>query len=273
MGPNARQVKAIFDRVKGGERISLPSRTFMPESANASATVQSDSNPNLSELETQLMTGPEKVQLKAAADLWNAGDAGYSILQTFLLQRKANNNPVTFVDGRCYEMLLQAETTDAQTFLQQHFPNGVVPLRSEAGIDYQPLQRLLAVQNFLEADRTTLLKMCELAGPAAVKRKWIYFTDIESFPVADLQTINTLWLAHSEGKFGFSVQRQLWLSVGKDWEALWPKIKWKSGKTWTRYPGEFIWDLSAPRGHLPLSNQLRGVQTITVLLSHPAWTL
>jgi hypothetical protein len=244
----------------------------MPESVNESTPVSGDSNANLTDLEAQLLTGTEKTQLQAVATLWALGEAGYRVLQSFLLKRLTEKTPVTMVDGRCYELLLQASTPETQSFLQQHFPHGVVLLKSDAGIDYQPLQRLLAAQNFLEADRLTLQKMCELSGPAAVKRKWIYFTDIEGFPVADLQTINTLWLVHSEGKFGFSVQRQLWLSVGKDWEALWPKIKWKSGKTWTRYPGEFIWDLSAPRGHLPLSNQLRGVQTINVLLSHPAWT-
>jgi hypothetical protein len=28
----------------------------------------------------------------------------------------------------------------------------------------------------------------------------------------------------------------------------------------------------APQGHLPLSNQLRGVQAYNALLSHPAWS-
>jgi GUN4-like. len=91
------------------------------------------------------------------------------------------------------------------------------------------------------------------------------------FAVADLQTINTLWKVHSEGKFGFSVQREIWLGSGKNWDKLWPLIGWKKGNNWTRYPQEFIWDLSAPRGHLPLSNQLRGVQPFAALMAHPAW--
>ncbi|MEO8890989.1 MAG: GUN4 domain-containing protein, partial [Coleofasciculaceae cyanobacterium] len=33
----------------------------------------------------------------------------------------------------------------------------------------------------------------------------------------------------------------------------------------------FIWDLSAPRGHLPLSNQLRGVRPFAALMGHRAW--
>jgi hypothetical protein len=244
----------------------------MPESVNASVPLSRDSNSDLSELEAQLATGSEKNKLQAAAALYEAGNLGYALLQSFLLRRRAEGLAISPVEGRCYELLLCAETPETEAFLQAHFPDGVVPLTSEAGVDYRPLQRLLAQQKFLDADRVTLQKLCELSGPAAIKRKWVYFTEIDGFPVTDLQTMNTLWLVHSEGKFGFSVQRQLWLSVGKNWEALWPKIKWKSGKTWTRYPGEFIWDLSAPRGHLPLSNQLRGVQTMSVLLSHPAWT-
>lgn len=245
----------------------------MTESVNAPVPIPNVPLPNLTELETQLTTGSEKVQLQSALALAEAGNAGSLVLQSFLLKRKADGVGVTYVDGRCYELLRLDTDPSTQAFLQQHFPTGVVPLKSDAGVDYQPLQELLAKHQFLEADRVTLQKLCELAGPAAIKRKWLYFSEVESFPVADLRTIDALWRVHSEGKFGFSVQRQLWLSVGKDWEALWPKIKWKAGKTWTRYPGEFIWDLSAPRGHLPLSNQLRGVQTINVLLSHPAWTL
>jgi GUN4-like len=67
------------------------------------------------------------------------------------------------------------------------------------------------------------------------------------------------------------VQRELWLSVGKNWEKLWTQIDWKNGNNWTRYPQGFTWDLSAPKGHLPLSNQLRGVRVMAALLSHPAW--
>jgi hypothetical protein len=239
----------------------------MAELVNPSASL------DITDLETQLATGNEKTQLQTIRALADSGQAGYPVIQAFMLHRQAEQVPATAIDGCCYESLLAAETEQTQTFLQQHFPTGVVPLKSEAGLDYSSLQQSLAAQNFLEADRITLQKMCEMAGPAAMKRKWLYFSEVESFPVADLRTINTLWLVHSEGKFGFSVQRQLWLSVGKNWEALWPKIKWKSGKTWTRYPGEFIWNLSAPRGHLPLSNQLRGVQTMNALLCHPAWSI
>ncbi len=148
----------------------------------------------------------------------------------------------------------------------------IVLLKSERNIDYTSLETLLKAQDFQAADKVTLEKLCELAGIEAGQRNWLYFTEVENFPVTDLQTIDRLWLNYSEGKFGFSVQREIWLSLGKNWEKLWPKIGWKSGNNWTRYPHQFIWDLSAPKGHLPLSNQLRGVRVMASLLSHPAWT-
>lgn len=114
--------------------------------------------------------------------------------------------------------------------------------------------------------------MCELAGEAAVKRKWVYFTEVTQFSIVDLQTLNDLWVNYSEGKFGFSVQRRLWVSVGRDYNKLWPKIGWKNNNNWTKYPHEFIWDLSAPLGHLPLLNQLRGVRVTDSLFAHPVWT-
>ncbi|MGF1603439.1 MAG: GUN4 N-terminal ARM-like repeat domain-containing protein [Thermosynechococcaceae cyanobacterium] len=234
--------------------------------APASSVEQSD----IAELESQLTTGSEKTQLPILTQLHGLGARGWQVLQTFLQSRR--QNPATFIDGRCYELLLSIDADEPQAFLQEHFPTGVVPLNSDVEANYLPLQQLLARQQFEEADRLTLHQLCELEGPAAVKRKWIYFTQIEQFPISDLQTMNQLWLVHSEGKFGFSVQRQLWLSLGRNWDALWPKIEWKSDRNWTRYPEGFTWDLSAPRGHLPLSNQLRGIQVMNALLNHPAWT-
>lgn len=146
-----------------------------------------------------------------------------------------------------------------------------IELGSDRGVDYTPLQTALQMGRFQEADRLTLQLMCAAATPQAVQRGWLYFTEVDQLPVEDLRTIDALWLGASEDKFGFSVQRQIWLGVGKTWDKLWPTIGWKQGNHWTRYPDEFIWDLTAPRGHLPLSNQLRGVRVLASILSHPAW--
>ncbi|NJN92142.1 MAG: hypothetical protein HC878_18440 [Leptolyngbyaceae cyanobacterium SL_5_14] len=218
----------------------------------------------------RLNAEPEKTQLQLIQQFADSGDPGLETLMEFLLERRTQR-PSAAV-GKAYRLLRKADTARTQDFCQTHFPQGVVPLQSAQGVDYFNLQELLIEQDFQAADRLTLEKLCELASDAAMQRKWIYFTEVESFPTVDLQTINLLWLVYSEGKFGYSVQRELWLGMGKNWEKLWTVIGWKLGNNWTRYPQGFTWDLSAPRGHLPLSNQLRGVRVIASLLMHPAWT-
>ncbi len=240
---------------------------------------------NLDDLLTTLKSASEKNQLQQVKELATKGEMGLAVLRQFLLEQKAalqglvdspsnsSTNPLkpNLVAGSAYQSLLGTDTPEVTEFVQTHFPDGVVPLRSQSAIDYRPLQQLLAKQDFQAADQLTLQKLCELAGPAAIQRKWVYFTEVDQFPIIDLQTINALWLVHSEGLFGFSVQREIWLSVGKNWDKLWPKIGWKDGNNWTRYPQEFTWNLTAPKGHLPLSNQLRGVRVMASLMAHLAW--
>lgn len=178
-------------------------------------------------------------------------------------------NQVDVLLGRIYQ-LLQAQPSQ-QEFLARHYPGGVLRLPPDCRADYQPLQTALAAGEFETADNLTLELLCTLAGPQAVQRKWLYFTEVDRCPALDLQTLDALWRIYSEGKFGFSVQREIWLGVGKVWTKLWPKIDWKRSNHWTRWPGEFTWSLDAPPGHLPLTNQLRGVRVMEALMNHAAW--
>lgn len=225
----------------------------------------------LTALKDKLFSGKEANQLPAITELATLGEEGLQVFDEFIQARKAANTDVTMIDGKIHQTLLQSVLPRAIEIAQTHYPNGVVTLKSEKAIDYQPIQVLLAKQDFEEADRVTSKKLCEAAGAAALARGWLYFTDAKSIPISDLQTINQLWLVYSEGKFGFSVQRKIWLSLGKGWEKFWLKIGWKKDGSFTRYPNEFIWSLDAPRGHLPLSNQLRGNKTMQAIFSHPAW--
>lgn len=225
----------------------------------------------IADLRQQLFSESERKQLQLLDKLARWDDESFALLTEFL-QVNSNQTPNPVL-GKAYQILYRAKTPQVQDFLQAHFPEGIVPLLSEQNIDYRPLARSLQEQDFLKADRLTLEKLCELAGEAAMKRNWLYFSEVDKFPATDLRTIDTLWRVHSEGKFGFSVQREIWLAQGKDFSKVWSKIGWRTGNSWTRYPHEFTWNPSAPRGHLPLSNQLRGVRVIASLLSHPAWSV
>jgi hypothetical protein len=225
----------------------------------------------ISDLSAKLGSGNEATQLKAIADLENCGDGGIEVLAYFLLKRQSEKIAVNCLDGKAYLTLLQQNSPRAREVLQTHFAQGVVPLETESGIDYEPLQKLLVQQDFQEADRITSQIMCAAAGSEAVGRGWLYFSEVAQIKNVDLNTINNLWLVYSEGKFGFSVQRKMWLNLGKNWEKLWLQIGWKKDGSFTRYPTDFIWSLDAPKGHLPLSNQIRGNKTISAIFSHPLW--
>jgi GUN4-like/ARM-like repeat domain, GUN4-N terminal len=223
----------------------------------------------MTDLRDRLKLESVKNQLSLLQELADSGDGGLEIIMDFLVGQQAI--PATPAQGKAYQLLHQVNSTQTNQFLQDQFPNGLVPLLSDRAIDYSLLQTLLIQQDLQAADKLTLEKLCELAGETALQRRWLYFSEVERFPTTDLQTINTLWLVFCEGRFGFSVQRELWLGVGKNWDRLWEQIGWRTGNSWTRYPNEFTWSLTAPKGHLPLSNQLRGVRVLAALLSHPAW--
>ena len=141
---------------------------------------------------------------------------------------------------------------------------------SEIGFDYSPLQQYLLNESFEDADRFTSSKLRELAGEKAVKRGYVYFSEVELIPTIDLSTLDKLWIVYSRGKFGFSVQAKILDSVGGRYDKLWPRIGWKKDGVWTRYPKAFNWSIEAPNGHMPLVNQLRGVRLMDALLNHQA---
>ncbi len=141
---------------------------------------------------------------------------------------------------------------------------------SDIDINYAELQLMLLDQKFEEADRLTSSYLRQLAGKLAEKRGYVFYSEVKNISVKDLQTIDRLWTVYSTGRFGFSIQAKILKSVGKNYELLWPKIGWKKGGKWTRYPSSFCWSLDAPDGHMPLINQLRGVRLMDSILRHPA---
>jgi hypothetical protein len=237
----------------------------MPDSSTTSPSIPSD----VVDLQDKFIASTTKNQLQMIPQILAAGLPGIEVLIEWLQQQRGTK-PTT-VTGSVYQALYQSEFAAAHDYLDRELPTGMISLQSSRGVDYTTLQKLLAQQKFEAADKLTTEKLCELAGADAVKRKWIYFTEVEQLPTIDLHTIDALWLFHSEGKFGFSIQRDLWVGMGKNWDKLWVKLGWKNGNNWTRYPGSFTWNVTAPKGHLPLSNQLRGVRVMSSLLSHPAW--
>ena len=84
-------------------------------------------------------------------------------------------------------------------------------LKSERGVDYQKLRDLLRSSQWEEADKETSRLMCIVSGRQ--KQGWLDGEDLEKFPCSDLHTIDKLWIKYSDGKYGFSVQKQIWVDL------------------------------------------------------------
>jgi len=105
-----------------------------------------------------------------------------------------------------------------------------------------------------------------------IKRGWVYFTEVKDIPTEDLQTVDRLWKAYSEGKFGYSVQRLVWEKYDGKVPLFFKAVEWTTPEGgYRRWPDGFFYHTEAARGHLPLTNTLRGTRLLEELLQHPAF--
>ncbi|MGQ4648195.1 GUN4 domain-containing protein [Lyngbya aestuarii] len=132
---------------------------------------------------------------------------------------------------------------------------------SEREIDYTKLQDLLSAKKWQEADEETRQKMLEIMGKQ--QRGYLDNEDMQKFPCKDLFTINQLWLNYTNGCFGFSVQKQIWIEEGGKlgiydlmaYEKFAVRVGWRENDTWKSY-SELTFVSEKPPGHLPLSLSL-----------------
>ena len=136
-------------------------------------------------------------------------------------------------------------------------------LSSERRVDYTRLRDLLKAGRWKEADEETLTVMLKAASKKP--DDFLCSDDFEKFPCTDLRTIDQLWVKYSNGRFGFSVQKRIWESVGKDNEKFGDRVGWRKmgvkRKEWLYY-SELTFSLEAPNGHLPLAGLCGGWPSI-----------
>jgi hypothetical protein len=120
-------------------------------------------------------------------------------------------------------------------------------IRSEQGVNYRELRDYLKSGDWNSANQETFLIL--LVHVFHIRGK----LPPESFkyiPCTDLHTIDKLWTKYSQGRFGFSVQKQIFLDVNQDADNFATRVGWRRGLSWLSYP-ELTLNLSAPEGHLP----------------------
>jgi hypothetical protein len=130
-------------------------------------------------------------------------------------------------------------------------------LSSDCGIDYTRLRDLLAAQKWKDADNETYLVMLEVVA----RMKGSISEKLLTFPCTDLRTIDRLWIKYSKKRFGFSVQKKIFLSTSNtDWVEFGRRVGWCKvkrllglgplGPSWITEK-EVNFSIDAPEGHLP----------------------
>ncbi|MDZ7957448.1 MAG: GUN4 domain-containing protein [Aulosira sp. DedQUE10] len=137
-------------------------------------------------------------------------------------------------------------------------------LTSDSGIDYSRLRDLLQAQNFKDADYETFLLMRRVVSKERYVKydEWIKNSDARKFPCSDIKTIDRLWVKHSDGKFGFSVQQKIYMQCGAKLDGKYPggkilkefgyRVGWRISDGITIDIEDATYNTSAPSGHLPL---------------------
>ncbi|KAB8320130.1 TIR domain-containing protein [Tolypothrix campylonemoides VB511288] len=146
------------------------------------------------------------------------------------------------------------EVIETQNTQQNQRDDSGDDLSTETGVNYTQLRDLLKAGQWKEADQETFAVMLKATGTE--NERYLNTQSIQNFPCTDLRTIDQLWVKYSEGRFGFSVQKRIWSSVGKDYKKFGARVGWRRkgmlrNNFWVYYNELTFSNNDAPQGHLP----------------------
>jgi predicted NACHT family NTPase len=125
---------------------------------------------------------------------------------------------------------------------------------------YKKLEEYLKDKEWQKADYETYRLMITSVGK--YENQGFRLNDLRNFPCDALLAIDRLWVKYSDGLYGFSVQKQIYVECGgkldfsypshETWEKFCDRTAWKSESKWLDYPDQFFLDdFTKVKGHLP----------------------
>ncbi|NET48098.1 MAG: NACHT domain-containing protein [Merismopedia sp. SIO2A8] len=214
----------------------------------------------------------------AAMELKRQGQEGWLLDQwqdewwqeTILLYGALVKNPTSLLQG-----LVDRNAADLAYRCLQETPRLVDPelaaslerVAKDVGVlRYQALENYLKNGEWKEADQETYRLMITKVGKET--GQWFTQSELLDFDCKELLTIDALWVKYSDGKFGFSVQKDLYVNCGgildgkyhkEAWEKFCYANGWKEGGRYVFDRIKYDFD-SARSAHLPI----RGVEGFAV---------
>ncbi|MFN4954813.1 MAG: GUN4 domain-containing protein [Aphanizomenon sp.] len=136
--------------------------------------------------------------------------------------------------------------------------NNPNPRTEPTPVSFQRLESLLKAGKWRDADLETRNLMLKLTKRE--QEEWLILKDVTNFPRQELRKMDQLWVKYSKGKFGFSVQKQIWLDLGgkdgnwNDWDTfqrLGSRIGWIKNGFIDYWSIKNDFSTKALPGHLP----------------------
>jgi hypothetical protein len=125
---------------------------------------------------------------------------------------------------------------------------------------YQKLEELLKTGQWRDADKETYRLMITTVGKE--DGQWFDKEDLLNFPCEDLKAIDGLWVKYSQGKFGFSVQKKIYVDCGATldgeypgdniWKEFCDRVGWSKGGNYLNYRDLTANPSLSPAGEFPL---------------------
>ncbi|OLP20021.1 hypothetical protein BST81_02515 [Leptolyngbya sp. 'hensonii'] len=140
---------------------------------------------------------------------------------------------------------------------------------------YAQLENYLKQGQWREADRETYRLMITTVGKE--EGQWFEPEELLNFPCEELKTIDSLWVKYSQGRFGFTVQKKIYLQCGgipdgqyhqEAWDRFCHQVGWMAnlarGRS-ARYKCNVKFSTTSPRGHLPVCARESGLRVENVV--------
>jgi hypothetical protein len=129
---------------------------------------------------------------------------------------------------------------------------------------YQQLEAYLKAKEWERADRETDELMLSAVGKDA--NEYLSEENLRNFPCDELLAIDRLWVKYSNGLYGFSVQKDIYVECGgildfsypssETWGKFCDRTAWKSEGNWVDYPDKFFLNnFMSVKGHLPFGSR------------------
>ncbi len=190
---------------------------------------------------------------------------GISAWQDVILFYAAMVNPTKLIqealnqkhNDLAYRIYKQTEKRLNLSIAEQKALEGVK--QSVTNSRYQKLEDYLKNKQWQEADQETYRLMITAVGKD--EGRWFSEKDLKEFPCDELLAIDYLWVKHSNGLYGFSVQEKIYVECGgfdfsypsdEVWEKFCDRTAWKEKGKYIYSKHFFDRDIMSLEGHLPV---------------------